>query len=76
MIEFITENTFIFSDQLFLSLPNQWAFTLSNEVWLDANSMSWEAQGLLPDDEFEVYSLNDRQTGTDTAIEKAIGLLQ
>lgn len=66
----------IFSDQLFLSLPNQWAFTLSNEVWLDANNVSWEAQGLVPDDEFDVYSRTDRQTGTDTAIEKAIALLQ
>lgn len=66
----------ILSDQLYLSLPNQWAFTLSNEIWRDATGVSWEAQGLPPTDEFDVYAISDRQTGVDTAIQKAIALLQ
>lgn len=64
------------SNQLYLSLPNQWAFTLSNETWLDADGASWEVQGIQPADEFDVYPSSDRQNGINTAIEKALALLQ
>lgn len=65
-----------FSDQLFLSLPNQWAFSLSNEVWLDKDGIGWEGAGLQPDHELDVFAIADRQQGMDTAIERALSLSQ
>lgn len=65
----------IFSDQLFLSLPNQWAFSLSNETWLDQDGLGWEAIGLQPDHALDVFATNDRQQGMDSLIELAVSLL-
>lgn len=66
----------IFSDMLFLSLPNQWAFSLSNQIWLDREGISWEGIGLRPDIEFDVFPLTDRQQGIDSALDKALELSQ
>ena len=66
----------IFSDMLFLSLPNQWVFSLSNQVWLDKDEISWETKGLQPDHEVTLYPLSDRQQGIDSTINKALSLLQ
>lgn len=63
------------SDMLFLSLPNQWAFTLSNQVWLDKNGKSWESIGITPEHEVDVFPLSDRQQEIDSAINKALELL-
>lgn len=66
----------MFSDMLWLNLPNQWAFSLSNQVWLDKDGKSWESEGLQPDYEIAPFALSDRQQGIDSTIEKAISLLE
>ncbi|CAA0103572.1 Uncharacterised protein [BD1-7 clade bacterium] len=66
----------IFSDMLYLGLPNQWVFSLSNQVWLDSNGTNWEVEGLQPDFEVPLYLLSDRESGIDSTIEKARDLLQ
>ena len=65
-----------FSDMLFLSLPNQWAFSLSNQVWLDKNGQSWEGIGIQPEHEIDVFPLSDRTNGIDSAIIKSLEILQ
>lgn len=65
-----------FSDTLFLSLPNQWAFSLSNQIWLDKDGNSWESIGIIPEHQLDVFTLEDRQLGVDSAINKALELFQ
>lgn len=36
------------SDELWKTLPNGWAMSLSNEIYLDAKGELWEGKGILP----------------------------
>ena len=64
-----------FSNQINRELPNGWAYSLSIGQWLDADGISYEGVGLVPD--FVV--LNDRDdllAGQDEALETAIQELE
>jgi carboxyl-terminal processing protease len=37
------------SDELLKPLPNRWILSLSNEIYLDANGLSWEGSGIPPE---------------------------
>lgn len=64
------------SDMQFLSLPNEWLFSLSNQVWYDNEGSVLEVQGITPEFRVEVFSKSDREHGIDSALNKAIELLQ
>ncbi len=66
----------IFSDMLEKVLPNGWMVSLSNEIYLDHNGISHEAIGIQPNINVSTFSLDDRVTGSDSAIEQALILLQ
>ncbi len=65
----------VFSDTLSKALPNGWDFTLSNEVFYDAEGINYEAVGVPPQEKVTVFSLNDINASKDKAIEKAMKLL-
>jgi len=64
------------SDMLPKSLPNGWAFMLSNEVYLDPHGNLFELTGVPPEVDIEVFSKPEREAGKDSAIEKAIEILK
>jgi carboxyl-terminal processing protease len=64
----------IFSDELRRSLPNGWAFTLSNEIYRTVDGTLVEGVGIPPDvvlknDEF---SLENRDAGIDAGLEELL----
>ena len=74
----------ITSDMLEKTLPNGWEFSLSNEIYLDTNGISYEHTGITPNT--VLYKSNTRneqyisiqdglENNTDLAIEKAIEVL-
>jgi len=75
----------IFSDMLDKVLPNEWDFSLSNEVYLDYDGVNHEARGIKPDiildyDREEGYGFYDKLqselSDKDEAILKAIELIK
>ena len=62
----------VFSDVLSKVLPNGWDFTLSNEVFYDAQGINYEAVGVPPQQSVTVFSLSDIDDSKDKAIEKAM----
>lgn len=65
----------ILSDELFKSLPMDWEFTLSNEVYYDHMGVNHEVKGIIPHVHAEVFSLNDLETGRNSALEAALKML-
>lgn len=63
------------SDVLEKPLPNGWEFQLSNEVYLDADGVSYEAIGIPPDTEISVFAFDERQRREDSALNGALALL-
>jgi len=63
-----------FSNQINRELPNGWGYSLSIGQWLDANGVSYEGKGLVPN----ILIHNNKQdvlNGKDEALEKAIDIL-
>jgi len=75
-VTLIGENSHgIFSDKLEKVLPNGWDFTLSNEVFYDAEGINYEVIGVPPHESVTAFSLCDIEASKDSAIEKAIQML-
>ncbi len=64
----------ILSDILEKPLPNGWFVGLSNEVYLDAQGVSFEGVGLTPEIEVPVFRLSDIDAGVDPALESALSM--
>ncbi len=62
------------SDELWKPLPNGWVLSLSNEVYIDADSKSWEGKGIPPDIKLEVFPLKDITAGHLKAVRKVVEL--
>jgi hypothetical protein len=60
------------SDILVKPLPNGWDVGLSNEVYLDADGVSYEGVGITPDIEVSVFSVEAIQAGMDPALDVAL----
>lgn len=65
----------ILSDSLPKFLPSGIYFSLSNEEYSTPNGDVFELVGVPPDIEVDVFSLIDRQAGTDASIDAAISVL-
>jgi len=63
------------SDVLEKELPNGWEFTLSNEVYTDANGEVFEAVGIPPTVSVPVLSKEARDRGEDSALNAAFDVL-
>ena len=63
------------SDVLEKGLPNDWEFTLSNEVYRDANGQAFEAIGISPTVSVPVLSKAARDRGEDSALNAAFDAL-
>ena len=63
------------SDVLEKALPNDWEFTLSNEVYADANGQVFEAVGIPPTVSVPVLSKEARDRGEDSALNAAFDVL-
>ncbi len=63
------------SDVLDKELPNEWEFTLSNEVYRDANGQAFEAVGIPPTIAVPVLSKAARDRGEDSALNAAFDAL-
>lgn len=63
------------SDVLEKELPNGWEFTLSNEVYTDANGQVFEAVGIPPTVSAPVLSKEARDRGEDSALNAAFDVL-
>lgn len=71
----IGERTFgILSDILVKPLPNGWVAELSNEVYLDAQGVSFEGVGVTPGIEVPVFRIEDIEAGIDPALEQALSM--
>ncbi len=64
----------ILSDILEKPLPNGWFVGLSNEVYLDAQGVSFEGAGVSPDIEVPVFRLVDIEAGVDPALDRALAM--
>ena len=64
----------ILSDILEKPLPNGWFVGLSNEVYLDAQGVSFEGVGVSPDIEVPVFRLEDIAAGLDPALDRALAM--
>ncbi len=63
------------SDVLTKQLPNGWTITLSNEVYLDREGISWEGEGIKPHHEWQVFEEANPFSGHMPAIERTIALI-
>lgn len=63
------------SDVLEKELPNDWEFTLSNEVYRDAEGQAFEAIGIAPTISVPVLSKAARDRGEDSALNAAFDVL-
>ncbi|MFK7856780.1 MAG: S41 family peptidase [Granulosicoccus sp.] len=63
------------SDLLEKELPNDWTFSLSNEVYRDADGEVFEAVGIAPDIAVPVLSKAARDRGEDSALNAAFDAL-
>lgn len=63
------------SDMLDKPLPNGWQFSLSNEVYLDANGKSWEGIGIIPDYHVSIFRGTDINISHLLALKKIINLV-
>jgi len=64
----------ILSDRLNKPLPNRWGITLSNEVYLDSEGVSFERVGLSPEIEVPVFRVADILAGEDPAVDRALAM--
>lgn len=60
-----------FSNQINREMPNGWGYSLSVGQWLDANDISYEGVGLVPDILIQNQK-SDLLNGSDMALERAI----
>ncbi len=65
----------ILSDELYKSLPKDWEFTLSNEVYYDHMGVNHEVKGINPHIQAEVFSLKDLKAGRNSALKAALKAL-
>jgi len=65
----------ILSDVLEKTLPNGWEIWLANEVYLDIQGQSHEVNGVAPEVEAPVFSLEAIDTGYNPAIDAALQAL-
>lgn len=65
----------IFSSRLKRQLPNNWHFSLSNEVYQTIQGSDLEAKGIVPDERQIIFPYSDRIAGRDSALEKAIEIM-
>jgi hypothetical protein len=65
----------LLSDELEKSLPGDWDFTLSNEVYFDHLGVCHEVTGVVPHTHVPVFDLRDLKTARDPAIEAALQIL-
>lgn len=65
----------IFSDALHKTLPNGWAFSLSNEVYSDSQGASYEYVGITPDRRALMADKAFRDQRQDAAIEAVLDML-
>ncbi len=63
------------SDVLEKKLPNGWRVTLSNEVYLDHEGVSWEGRGIPPEHEWQVFDLTNPFSGHLRSVERIIALI-
>lgn len=74
-VSVIGENTAgLLSDILFKPLPNGWEMGLSNEVYLDADGVSFEGVGVTPDTQVPVFNVDEIQAGMDPALDLALSM--
>lgn len=60
-----------FSNQINREMPNGWGYSLSVGQWLDANDISYEGEGLVPDITIQ-NKKSDLLNGVDSALERAM----
>ena len=73
----IGENTQgVFSDVLDRRLPNGWRLVLPNEIYVTAAGKSFDMGGVPPDVKVPGFSRKDFSREHDSALEKALSLLQ
>lgn len=60
------------SDVLEKPLPNGWAVTLANELYLDADGIAFEGVGIVPDVPVAAFGLTERELGEDSALNAAL----
>jgi len=65
----------VFSDVLLRTLPNGWVFGLPNEQFLTADGLTYDGPGIPPHISVPVFSEKDLETGRDTALEKALSII-
>jgi len=74
----------IFSDMLAKKLPNGWTFSLSNEIYYDAENVNYEKNGIPPDirinydttaEKFYKSLIEHLNNGRDEALESALQLV-
>ena len=71
----IGENTAgVLSNFLFKPLPNGWEMGLSNEVYFDADGVSFESVGVTPDTQVSVFNVDEIQAGMDAALDLALSM--
>ena len=64
-----------FSDVLIRRLPNGWTFGLPNEIYVTKDGKAVDGQGVPPDIEVPNFTAEDLRNGRDTALDKALELL-
>jgi len=62
------------SDRLGKPLPNGWSISLSNEVYLDSEGVSFEQIGLKPETDVAVFKLEAIFAGDDPAVDLALSM--
>ena len=63
------------SDILEKPLPNDWSFGLANEVYSDAQGLSFEALGIPPHIQVPAFAKKERDIGGDSALNAALSVL-
>jgi C-terminal processing protease CtpA/Prc len=65
----------ILSNKLQKRLPNNWNFTLSNEVYQSIEGSSPEVVGIIPDIQQVVFPKDDRNNNIDSGLDTALDIL-
>lgn len=65
----------ILSDELYRTLPNDWMFSLSNEIYLTHDGLLFEGIGVPPNIEAPFLGMDDLEHSVDPGIDAALTLL-
>ncbi len=57
-------------------LPNGWAVTLSNEIYLDHEGVCWEVAGIPPEIEIPIFDPDDLYVGHVEAVQRVAEMIR